>query len=1018
MQIFIHKSGQQQGPYSIQELNNLAQTEPITENDMCWFDGCAGWMPLSECPGFIAFSSSPHPQSISPASPRTAPFLGGLAISIKCENCGAQLDYSSGSDVAACSFCGSKFIIRQQSHDIERLRDLENGILSVTYSNPLIAVSDAPSFIVRAISQETVGFRKPQGLAMRSEGVFFPTWYVTISVQCSWQGRYSERRTVIKVRSVTKTDANGRSYTVQEQYNDTEVFWIPTSGTHQFGELLHLPAVPGFSLAQLAKVISGNEAFGSNHGTPVSTPDFAVARPTLSQSQSWTQFEYDALVDRLARGRCAQCVEILENVSAVTDVRRVALVYLPVAVVTYEANETIYRHFVNLNLGCFSGDIPLDHEKVRNETATAFKEHHRIHSRRETIILALTVYLVACVIIQTIWFYDANGSGGFFAQQGSIIPKLNGDENSDSLYYGHSWLASFAFSWVGFLSFAIIGRILYAASFNPLGAHIALRRAHFFRMLLNAPARLTGKIPLPDDSTRSQLTQAATDNHLDDTNDPALLALAVEAARASIHDIPISRRKPRVSPTVIAGLVTCGAILLLLDAREHNDSLSRYSQAAARAVNASDSGSRSTKTVAKAPEKTNSPPSVGTAKAPIAPALHGTADKRPADKNMSPNVTSVLPTPNTQESAKTTVVTSGRTDHISIPLTPSNKSVEERPEQMVNAPQPVQAQNEPADTQLIRTELGKAVTDLRAALAQLARIETEAATLPKTFTAGGQTHNRWNQLNSDKERWTTEQNKALERYDQLVVRSGPLPPGNAAIADLLTICTQLLARNEVVLKTAQAKLSGVEGELRRGPASFVRGSQVDVRQTQLSKEKEYWTAENAKAEKDRYKLQAQYATLKEQSIPPKMADTTAPTEEFHKLTQEDKTITIISQVQQAIRAGQYEPAKELFGLLFESTGLRWNETEKSKLGEFCRYLRTFEPAFAEIRLAGNLSAMNKARNDYYKQQGNAEMRAQALKEETQYANRITKNAAAITSGLPTLKDLYFAAKQEQADPLK
>jgi hypothetical protein len=314
---------------------------------------------------------------------------------------------------------------------------------------------------------------------------------------------------------------------------------------------------------------------------------------------------------------------------------------------------------------------------------------------------------------------------------------------------------------------------------------------------------------------------------------------------------------------------------------------------------------------------------------------------------------------------------------------------------MVNAPQPVQAQNEPADTQLIRTELGKAVTDLRAALAQLARIETEAATLPKTFTAGGQTHNRWNQLNSDKERWTTEQNKALERYDQLVVRSGPLPPGNAAIADLLTICTQLLARNEVVLKTAQAKLSGVEGELRRGPASFVRGSQVDVRQTQLSKEKEYWTAENAKAEKDRYKLQ-----------------------EFHKLTQEDKTITVISQVQQAIRAGQYEPAKELFGLLFESTGLRWNETEKSKLGEFCRYLRTFEPAFAEIRLAGNLSAMNKARNDYYKQQGNAEMRAQALKEETQYANRITKNAAAITSGLPTLKDLYFAAKQEQADPLK
>ena len=69
--------------------------------------------------------------------------------------------------------------------------------------------------------------------------------------------------------------------------------------------------------------------------------------------------------------------------------------------------------------------------------------------------------------------------------------------------------------------------------------------------------------------------------------------------------------------------------------------------------------------------------------------------------------------------------------------------------------QPMQAQSDP-EPQQIRTELGKVVTDLRAALAQLARIEAEAAALPKTFTAGGQTHNRWNQLNAEKERWTTE----------------------------------------------------------------------------------------------------------------------------------------------------------------------------------------------------------------------------------------------------------------------
>ena len=176
--------------------------------------------------------------------------------------------------------------------------------------------------------------------------------------------------------------------------------------------------------------------------------------------------------------------------------------------------------------------------------------------------------------------------------------------------------------------------------------------------------------------------------------------------------------------------------------------------------------------------------------------------------------------------------------------------------------QPIQAQNEPPDTQQIRTELGKVVTDLRAAMAQLARIEAEAAALPKTFTAGGQTQNRWNQLNGEKERWTTEQNNALERYDQLVVRSEPLPSGNAAIADLLTICTQLIARNDVMLKTAQSKLSGIERTLRSGPSTFAKGNEIEVWQTQLNRERDYWTGNLATLSKEHEKLAAQFTTLK------------------------------------------------------------------------------------------------------------------------------------------------------------
>ena len=53
MQIYISSAGNQQGPYSIEEVNKLAQSEPITGDDLCWYKGCAEWIPLSHLPGFI-----------------------------------------------------------------------------------------------------------------------------------------------------------------------------------------------------------------------------------------------------------------------------------------------------------------------------------------------------------------------------------------------------------------------------------------------------------------------------------------------------------------------------------------------------------------------------------------------------------------------------------------------------------------------------------------------------------------------------------------------------------------------------------------------------------------------------------------------------------------------------------------------------------------------------------------------------------------------------------------------------
>ena len=77
MKIYIGRNGQQQGPYSIEELNKLAQSEPITGNDMCWHQECADWIPLSQLPGFIP-TPPPTPATVSPPFQQKQPSAASL----------------------------------------------------------------------------------------------------------------------------------------------------------------------------------------------------------------------------------------------------------------------------------------------------------------------------------------------------------------------------------------------------------------------------------------------------------------------------------------------------------------------------------------------------------------------------------------------------------------------------------------------------------------------------------------------------------------------------------------------------------------------------------------------------------------------------------------------------------------------------------------------------------------------------------------------------------------------------
>jgi hypothetical protein len=71
MQIHIARSGQAMGPFSLEEINRQLAAGTLSLSDQAWYEGAAGWAPLSTVPGVS--SSAPTgglpPQPTSPPAP-------------------------------------------------------------------------------------------------------------------------------------------------------------------------------------------------------------------------------------------------------------------------------------------------------------------------------------------------------------------------------------------------------------------------------------------------------------------------------------------------------------------------------------------------------------------------------------------------------------------------------------------------------------------------------------------------------------------------------------------------------------------------------------------------------------------------------------------------------------------------------------------------------------------------------------------------------------------------------------
>ena len=68
MQIHIARNGQAMGPFSLEEVNRQLAAGTLTLSDQAWYEGAAGWIPLSQVPGVTGGAAAATPSSPTPTT--------------------------------------------------------------------------------------------------------------------------------------------------------------------------------------------------------------------------------------------------------------------------------------------------------------------------------------------------------------------------------------------------------------------------------------------------------------------------------------------------------------------------------------------------------------------------------------------------------------------------------------------------------------------------------------------------------------------------------------------------------------------------------------------------------------------------------------------------------------------------------------------------------------------------------------------------------------------------------------
>ena len=73
MQIYVGKNGQQLGPFSLEEINRKLADGTFAGTDLAWYEGAAGWAPLSGVAGVVIPAAAPAPTPAPAVTPAPTP---------------------------------------------------------------------------------------------------------------------------------------------------------------------------------------------------------------------------------------------------------------------------------------------------------------------------------------------------------------------------------------------------------------------------------------------------------------------------------------------------------------------------------------------------------------------------------------------------------------------------------------------------------------------------------------------------------------------------------------------------------------------------------------------------------------------------------------------------------------------------------------------------------------------------------------------------------------------------------